>query len=106
MLYVYEPRMIAHLLMAAISILSLNEALDALECELKSHGGWLLRMHGAMPSVLSSIHACFPFTELHSHMETGHALSYARDKAVGRWCKRTQWYGWKPRVILSASSTA
>ena len=87
-LYVYEPRMIAHPSYGSNQHSFLNEALNALECELKSHGGWLLRMHGAMPSVLSSIHACFPFTELHSHMETGHALSYARDKAVSRWCKK------------------
>ena len=72
--------------MGAISML-FNEALNALDLELRSIGGWLLRMHGAMVSVLSSIHARFPFAELHSHMETGHALSFARDKVVKRWCE-------------------
>jgi deoxyribodipyrimidine photo-lyase len=64
----------------------INESLTALEVELKQIGGWLLRMHGDMVSVLSILHAKFPFTELHSHVETGHALSFARDKAVKAWC--------------------
>lgn len=65
----------------------INESLNTLELELKAMGGWLLRMHGSMVSVLSSVHAKFQFTELHSHMETGHALSYARDKVVKGWCE-------------------
>ena len=86
-LYVYEPRIIEHPSYGSNQHAFLNEALNALDVELRSIGGWLLRMHGAMVNVLSSIHARFPFTELHSHMETGHALSFARDKVVKSWCE-------------------
>lgn len=47
-----------------------------------------------MIEVLSTIHRESPIAQLFSHEETGNALTYARDKAVKKWCRanRVDWH--------------
>ncbi len=48
------------------------------------------RLHlvvGDMPAVLDRLQALAPFSTLYSHEETGNGASYARDRAVARWCR-------------------
>jgi deoxyribodipyrimidine photo-lyase len=44
--------------------------------------------------VLDKLYALQPFHTLYAHQETGNALSYARDRAVARWC-RTHAIPWR-----------
>ena len=50
-------------------------------------GGRLHLLVGEAVEVLDRLHAAAPFDTLHSHEETGNAASYARDRAVARWCR-------------------
>jgi len=64
----------------------LEGARELHEC-LRQRGGRLNLLVGEMPAVLESLHAAAPFDALYSHEETGNGASFARDKAVARWCR-------------------
>ena len=63
-----------------------QSALAALQAELASRGLPLLVRVGSAVEVLASLPR---FTHLLSHEETGSGWTYARDLAVGRWCRAT-----------------
>lgn len=71
----------------------LLESLRDLYLELKQRGAQLHVVTGEVVDVFQRLYALSPFDALYSHQETGHALSYARDVAVLRWC-RTQSVAW------------
>lgn len=64
------------------------ECLRDLYVAIKRLGGQLHVVTGEALEVLQRLHASMPFDALFSHQETGHALSYARDLAVGKWCRQ------------------
>ena len=65
------------------------ESLAELDRGLQARGGHLVVRRGAMPDVLArlddELRACGGITHVHSHQETGNAITYARDRSVGRW---------------------
>lgn len=63
------------------------ESARELHAELRRRGGRLHLLVGEAVAVLDRLHAAAPFDTLHSHEETGNAASYARDRAVARWCR-------------------
>ncbi|OYD54375.1 deoxyribodipyrimidine photolyase [Thauera propionica] len=63
------------------------EGARELHAELRRLGGRLHLVVGDMPAVLDRLHALAPFSTLYSHEETGNGASYARDRAVARWCR-------------------
>lgn len=75
----------------------------ALEClrdlwvQLKELGLRLQLVAGDAPEVLAKLHAEAPFVAVYSHEETGNEASYARDRAVSRWCKAqgVDWHQYK-----------
>jgi deoxyribodipyrimidine photo-lyase len=87
-LYVYEPELITAPEHDASHLRFVNECLAEVDAELRSrgHDGVTYRV-GAMPDVLEALHREAPIAELHSHEETGGALTYARDKRVAAWAK-------------------
>ena len=86
-LYIYEPRMMAAPEYGANQHEFVEESLEELDAALTLRGGMLIRAHGHARDVLSQVHQVYPFNVLRSHMETGHALSYRRDKVVQAWCR-------------------
>jgi len=66
-----------------------RDALDELQRSLQARGGHLLELHGALPDVFAALHAALPFAALWAHEETGNAVSYARDRRVRAWAKKT-----------------
>ena len=62
----------------------------------------MLVLKGEVTDILQSICMEQPIQGLYSHMETGNSLSYARDKAVARWCKQKgiRWQQWGDRGIV------
>ena len=64
------------------------ESLRDLYVAIKKLGGQLHVVTGEALDVLQRLHALMPFDALFSHQETGNALSYTRDIAVGKWCRQ------------------
>ncbi|MFY7907194.1 MAG: deoxyribodipyrimidine photo-lyase, partial [Burkholderiaceae bacterium] len=92
-LYVLEPSLWAQPDAAAQHLAFIHESLRDLHRALKAYGGQLHLRVGEVTDVLAELHAQHPFDALHAHEETGNAHTYARDLAVGRWC-RAHGVGW------------
>ena len=86
-LYVVEPALLAQPETDASHYQFIAECLAELREGLAVRGARLLIRHGEVTSVLADLQRIVPFTALVAHEETGNALTYARDKAVHRWCK-------------------
>jgi deoxyribodipyrimidine photo-lyase len=85
-LWVYEPAMWQQSDASARHLGFANECLEELQSHIAQHRGALLRCHGDMLAVLARLKEVLGVFELVSHEETGNGWSYARDKAVARWC--------------------
>ena len=92
-LYVIEPGLWAQADAAAQHYGFVRESLQALDAQLRRLGARLHLAVGEVVDVLAALHAAVPFEALHAHEETGNAFTFARDLAVGRWC-RAQGVGW------------
>ncbi len=92
-LYVVEPSLWAQPDMAAQHLGFIHESLRDLARQLRHLGGQLHVAQGEVVDVLDRLHTLAPFEALHAHEETGNAHTFARDLAVGRWC-RARGVGW------------
>ena len=68
----------------------LRECLRDLYLQLQALNAKLYVVTGEVVDVLERLHQLQPLAALHSHMETGNALTFERDKAVARWCAKHQ----------------
>ena len=64
----------------------LLESAHELDLQLQRRAGRLHLLSGEVPSILDRLWSLTPFDALHSHEETGNALTFKRDQAVARWC--------------------
>ena len=64
-----------------------RESLQALDAELRRHGGGVEVHTGELTEVLARLWQQAPFARLHSHEETGNGHTYARDLQVQAWCR-------------------
>lgn len=65
-----------------------HDCLIELRQNLKALGQGLVVRYGDMLEILDDLHATWHIDAIYAHEETGNAVSYARDIAVHRWCKR------------------
>ena len=86
-LYIIEPSLWAQPDASARHYAFLLESLRELDRALQSLGTRLHIATGEAVPVLDRLHAALQFEALHAHEETGNAHTYARDLAVGRWCR-------------------
>ncbi len=86
-LYVIEPEALASPECAAQHWAFTRAALQRLRGELARLGLPLWIEQGPLPEVLERLHRRWRFSHLFSHEETGSGWSYARDLAVGGWCR-------------------
>jgi deoxyribodipyrimidine photo-lyase len=97
-LWIYEPAMWQQPDASARHLGFANECLAELQTQMAQeqtrqvmqvaqHSSPLLRCHGDMLSVLAKLKTVLGSYSLVSHEETGNGWSYARDKAVSRWCQ-------------------
>ena len=93
-LYVIEPSLWAQPDAALQHYHFLQESLRGLAHALRRRGATLQVTVGEVVEVLARLHALAPFHTLVAHEETGNAPTYARDRAVGRWC-RAQGVAWR-----------
>ncbi|WP_180681997.1 FAD-binding domain-containing protein [Tepidicella baoligensis] len=87
-LYVVEPSLWAQPDAATQHYHFIRESLADLQRALRRLGGQLWTVVGEVVDILERLHRQAPFDALHSHEETGNAHTYARDLAVGRWCRQ------------------
>lgn len=86
-LYVYEPEYYATAEFDPSHHVFIDACLAELEAALAVRGGRLTYRAGAMPDVLEALRDEIEIESLHSHEETGNAITYARDLRVGAWCR-------------------
>ena len=86
-LYVIEPGLWQQADASAQHWGFVRECLADLDAALRDLGGELWVMQGDVTAVLERLWQAEPFHALFSHEETGNAYTYARDVAVGRWCR-------------------
>ncbi len=89
-LYIIEPGLWAQPDASAQHYEFIKESLRDLAGELKQRGGRLHVRCGDAVAVLNELFELAPFASLHAHEETGNAATYARDRAVGQWCRQHQ----------------
>jgi deoxyribodipyrimidine photo-lyase len=86
-LYVYEPEIVQHPEFDASHLEFINQSLLELAHELEMRGSKLIYRTGSLPDVLATLHQTHRFEVIWSHQETGHAVSFERDKRVATWAK-------------------
>ncbi len=101
-LYVIEPSLWAQPDSARQHYEFLRECLDDLAPRLRQRGAELQVTVGEVVDVLSRLHAQAPFDHLHSHEETGNGHTFARDRAVARWCRErgVAWREWPQHGVV------
>ena len=87
-LYVIEPSVWATPDASDLHYQFLIESLRALDAELKHYAGRLHVVSGEVVDILDRLLLVAPSFSLYSHEETGNAISYQRDQAVGLWCRQ------------------
>ena len=86
-LFILEPSLWAQPDAAAQHLGFVQESLLDLRQALRRLGGELHVAVGEAVDVLNRLYTLASFEALHAHEETGNAHTYARDLAVGKWCK-------------------
>jgi deoxyribodipyrimidine photo-lyase len=86
-LYVVEPALLAQAEADASHWRFIAESLGELRAHLGAIGARLFIRTGDATDVLARLRRRLAFTHLYAHEETGNALTYARDRAVARFCR-------------------
>ena len=86
-LYILEPALWQQPDMSHRHYLFLQDCLSELNQDLAKLGQRLIIKVGNATDVLEELHKCHSIDGLWSHQETWNGWTYARDKAVKRWCK-------------------
>jgi deoxyribodipyrimidine photo-lyase len=97
--YVFEPALLQapdadqrHWLFVWQSLQAMRQQLPAAP---------LTILHGSLPAVFGWLLQQYHISAIYSHQETGHAISFDRDKQVARWCRQQQiaWQQWADRGV-------
>ena len=86
-LYVYEPEYYASAEFDPSHHHFIDECLVELERAVAERGGRITYRRGPMPDVLEALLQEVTIESIHSHEETGNAITYARDRRVRAWSK-------------------
>ena len=87
-LWVHEPAMWQQADASARHLAFARDCVDDLQFQIRANEGALCAAVGDMPAVLERLRAAVGHFCLVSHEESGNGWSYARDLAVGKWCKQ------------------
>jgi deoxyribodipyrimidine photo-lyase len=87
LLYVVEPSLLAQVETDASHQQFIAESLQELRAHVAALGARLFIRTGEVVDVLGRLLRRLPFSHLYAHEETGNALTYARDRAVARFCR-------------------
>ena len=87
-LYVAEPELWRQPETSRMQARFVSASLRDLDAALRALGGRLEIVAGSAVEVFARLHAHAPMAAIHAHEETGGAWTFARDRAVARWCRR------------------
>ena len=87
-LYVYEPSLLESPEWDQSHSQFIDECLTELAGAIHQRGGQLSLRHGDVCTALADLHREHSISALFSHEESGNALTYQRDIAVGAWCSQ------------------
>lgn len=93
LLFLYEPDQLKHESVHGSHVTFVNEGLQDMEETLRQLAGgtredrYITTMLAEATEALEELHKGRKIGRLLSHQETGHEVSFARDKRVGRWCR-------------------
>jgi len=101
-LYVVEPSLWRQPDSALQHSAFLRESLRDLAQQLRACGAALQLAVGEVTEVLARLHHLQPFERLVAHEETGNGHTYARDRAVARWCRAhgVAWQEWPQHGVV------
>jgi len=85
--FVVEPALLNSPETSAFHIAAWADAVGSLREALLPYGGNVLVLRGDAPDVFVRLRDAVPFDALYSHEEVGTEVTFARDRAVKRWCK-------------------
>lgn len=86
-LYVVEPGLWAQPHQDASRLGFVAESLAEADRALRDRGSALVVRTGEVVDVLAALHDAHGIDAIHAHEETGDAWTFARDRAVTRWCR-------------------
>jgi len=86
-LFIYEPDVLTAADFSRRHLQFANGCLFELRRELRRLGGDLILRTGDAVEILRQLKRETAFTCLHSHQETGNAITYKRDQRVAEWCR-------------------
>ncbi len=86
--YVYEDSVIEGADVSRRHLLFINDCLRELSLMLEERGQHLFLLRGEVVDIFNRWHERSPIHHIWSHEETGNAKTYARDLAVGAWCRQ------------------
>lgn len=86
-LYVFEPLVFSGPDFSPLHGHALHQALGSLRKNLQHHESTLVVREGEILTVLEKLHSELPFDAIYAHEETGLTHTFARDKAVAKWCR-------------------
>lgn len=101
LLYVFEPSIMRAPDYDARHARFVWQSLQDLQKQLAGHTQ-IQVLKGEVTDILQAVCMEQPIHTLYSHMETGNAISYTRDKAVASWCRKRgiAWQQWSDRAIV------
>ena len=101
-LYVIEPSIFSGADFAAQHWGFIRESLAALARDLAALGSPLVVRVGEMPNVLTKMQREIGAFQLVSHQEIGNALTFARDRRVGAWCRehKVRWHEFSQHGVV------
>ncbi len=88
-LYIFEPDLWRQPEMAGRHFAFLIESLTSLDAALRARGPALTVETGDAVEVFARLHRTHAISEIHAHEETGLLWTYARDRRVRAWARRT-----------------
>jgi len=86
-IFCFEPSVLQAPDSSSFHVRFQEDCLRELQAELSRLGGGVYVFHREVVELLEALHERLGALRLISHQETGNLLTYARDKAVARWCK-------------------
>lgn len=84
-----EPALLSSPETSAFHIAAMADAVGSLRDALRPYGGDVLVLRADAPEGFARLRELVPFEALYSHEEVGTEVTFARDRAMKRWCKST-----------------
>lgn len=106
LLYIFEPRLIAHPDYDIRHWRFVTESIDDLNRQLKSYGGSVCVMHDHAEQAFKYLLSRYKVLGVYSHQETGLRITYDRDKQISKLLRgaRVPWYEYPQFAVLRGAA--